>query len=312
MIYQILIFVVAITLLLISANFFTKAAEKIGKWLKLSPFVIGVFIVGIGTSLPELVSGILSVINNTSEILPGNIMGSNISNILLVTGFAVAINRKTIVLQSAYIYVDLHFLLGAFTVFYILAYDGVIEFIEASIGLLIFVIYAFYLIKGGAEEKHLDTDSKKEIKKFPVVQMLILIIAAVGIYFGADYTVSSLSEIAIELNVPASVVALTALSLGTTLPELTVNINAIRQGKAEMAIGNVLGSCIFNTLIIPGAAAMFGSISVPDNLISFALPVMAASGILFYLLAQDKKISAWEGLLFVAIYILFILKTAGF
>jgi cation:H+ antiporter len=113
------------------------------------------------------------------------------------------------------------------------------------------------------------------------------------------------------MGIPKSIVALTLLSLGTTLPELAVNIAAIRQGKAEMAIGNVLGSCIFNTLVIPPIAAAVGNIHLPGNLLSFSLPLMAGCGLLFYLLTQDKKISVWEGLMLVCLYILFMLKTAN-
>jgi cation:H+ antiporter len=122
-------------------------------------------------------------------------------------------------------------------------------------------------------------------------------------------SISSLEKIAIDLSIPKSLVALTILSLGTTLPELAVNISAIKQGKAEMAIGNILGSCIFNTLVIPSIASFFGKITVPDSLLQFSLPVMAACGLLFYLLTQDKKISVWEGLMFICLYGLFIFKT---
>jgi cation:H+ antiporter len=306
---QIIIFVAALATLLLAAKFFTNSAEEIGKWMKLPSFVIGVFIVGIGTSLPELISGIISVKAGLSEILPGNVIGANISNILLITGLAVALNRKGIVIASAYLYIDLHFLLGSFFYLYIIAYDGKIELMESFIGLIIFIIYSIYLIKGG--ELPPGTIEKEEKLKFPVKSLLILLAAGVGIYFGADYTVSSLNVIALRLGIPNEVVALTLLSLGTTLPELAVNVSAIRQGKAEMAIGNILGSSVFNTLVIPGAAAMIGTITVPANLIAFSLPVMAASGLLFYLLAQDKKISVWEGLMFVCLYLLFIMKTAS-
>jgi cation:H+ antiporter len=119
-----------------------------------------------------------------------------------------------------------------------------------------------------------------------------------------------LGKIAISLHVPSSIVALTLLSLGTTLPELVVNISAIRQGKAELAVGNVLGSCIFNTLVIPPVASLFGTITVPRDLWVFSLPVMAASGLLFYMLAADKKMSVYEGLLFVSIYVVFVLHIA--
>jgi cation:H+ antiporter len=129
-------------------------------------------------------------------------------------------------------------------------------------------------------------------------------------YFGAEYTIASLEQMALLLNIPSSLVALTLLSIGTTLPELAVNISAIRQGNAEMAIGNVLGSCVFNSLVVPPAAAILGTINVPANLLGFSLPVMAAAGLLFYLLTQDKKMSVWEGLLFVTLYALFILKVS--
>jgi cation:H+ antiporter len=301
-----LIFILALLGLLLSAKFFTNSAVKIGAYFGLPSFVIGVFIVGIGTSLPELISGIISVKNQSSEILSGNIIGANISNILLVTGLAVVINRKNITLSSGYIYIDLHYLLGSILFFCIIAYDGHIGLVECLFGFLMFIVYCMYLIKGEPENI---SNKTIETKGFSVVPFLILTVSAAGIYFGADFTISSLEKIANDLSVPKSIVALTLLSLGTTLPELAVNISAIKQGRAEMAIGNVLGSCIFNTLFIPSIASFFGTISVTQNLLKFSLPVMAASGLLFYLLTQDKKISVWEGFMFICLYGLFILKT---
>ncbi len=309
MFVSILIFIAALTVLLVAAQLFTRAAEQIGGWLTLSPFVIGVFIVGIGTSLPELISGIISTGKGLSEIVPGNIIGASISNILLITGLAVVLNKKSISLNSTYIYIDLHFLLGSFFFFYLIAYDGIIRWTEAIAGILIFLVYSFYLIKGG--EKKTETETTQIQTTFPVKSLLLLIGSAVGIYFGADYTISSLEKIALGFNVPASLVALTLLSLGTTLPELAVNISAIRQGKAEMAIGNILGSCIFNSLVIPGAASIISDVKVPHELTAFSLPVFAACGLLFYLLTQDKKISIWEGMMFICLYGLFILKISG-
>lgn len=240
MVVDLLIFAVSLAVLIIAAKFFTNAAEALGKWLGLPTFVIGIFIVGIGTSLPELISGILSVKQGVSEILPGNIFGANISNLLLVTGFAVAFYRKSINLGSTYIYIDLHFLLGSFFIMYMVAYDGVITFSEAFIGIFVFIIYSVYLIKGGVAEGGQGTETSK--KKAPLKEILILLAASIGIYFGADYTISSVQSIARGLAVPEAIIAVTVLSLGTTLPELAVNITAVRQGKAEMAIGNVLGS----------------------------------------------------------------------
>lgn len=307
MVITLLIFVMALMLLLASAKFLTNSAEMIGDYLKLPPFVIGIFIVGIGTSLPELISGIFSVNRGVSEILAGNIMGANISNILLVTGLAVVLNKKTIILVSNYIYIDLHFLLGSFMYFSIIALDGNIKFIEAFIGLIIFFIYSIYLIKGSSLKNGARLSKNHS---FPYKHLALFVVSCIGIYFGADYTITSLIKIASSLNVPNAMVALTLLSIGTTLPELAVIISAIRKGKSEMALGNVLGSCIFNTLVIPPITSALGDVTVPASLVSFSLPVMAACGLFFYLLTQDKTISVWEGLMLICLYALFILKVA--
>ncbi len=316
MILQLLIFFGALAVLIFSANQFTNAAEKIGAYFNMSQIVIGIFIVGLGTSLPELFSGSLSVLQGHSEILTGNIIGSNISNILLITGVIIAASKKGIDLKSLYIFIDLHFLMGSFFYFCLIAYDGEIKMYESVAGFIFFFIYSRYLMSNsdkGSEMEDLEnlTDEKDEGNhrmKFPIKSLAILLATCVGIYFGADYTVSSLGKIATMLKVPSSIIALTLLSLGTTLPELVVNIGAIRAGKAELALGNILGSCTFNIFVIPGIASLFGAIHVPDGLLGFPLPVMVGSGILFYMLTADKKMSVYEGYLFIALYVVFILQ----
>jgi cation:H+ antiporter len=309
MVTNILIFIAALMLLLFSARIFTKNAGEIGKYFRLPEFAIGIFIVGIGTSLPELISGILSVKAGVSSIVPGNIIGACIANLLLVTGVALVFYRKPFQLNSAYIYIDLHFFVGSFLSFTVIAYDGVITWQESIFGMMIFILYSIYLVKGGQLE---DVMSDEEAKTYtpPAKAVLYIMLASVGIYFGADYTVSSIESIAKNLSIPESVIALTVLSIGTTLPELAVNISAVSSGKAEMAIGNVLGSCAFNTLVIPFLVSAYGPISVPQNLIYFSLPFMLVAGLLFYLLTQDKKMSLWEGLLMIGLYSLFIFKVA--
>ena len=310
MLVQILIFVAALSALLMAARFFTQSAEIIGGWLRMSPFIIGVFIVGIGTSLPELVSSILSVRQGLSEIVPGNVMGANISNILLITGVVAYLNKIELRLTRSYIFIDLHYLIGGLLIFTVISYDGQINWAEGLFGVFAFIVYSFYLLKEGDKGPDSSVQEEKSTA-FPVKAFLILLLAGVGIYFGADYTISSLSAIAGALGIPPAIIALTLLSLGTTLPELAVNIAAIREGKAEMAVGNVLGSCIFNAMVVPGAASFFGTINVPQALIGFSLPFMLGAGLFFYLLTQDKKISRWEGILFILLYGLFLVKVAN-
>ncbi len=305
-----LFFLLALALLIQSARFFTQGAEKWGKFLGMPEFVIGIFIVGIGTSLPELIASMMSTYKGISEIVPGNIMGANISNILLITGTVALIHKIDIHLSSRYIFIDLHYLIGCIFVFVLICVDGNINWIEGLFCLFIFVVYSLYLIKNEIPETTTSHTRKKG--KAPWKALLFLMAGAAGIFFGADYTITYLEKIALDWKIPASIVALTILSLGTTLPELVVNIGAIRQGKAEMAIGNVLGSCVFNLLVVPAGASFIGTVSIPDNLLHFSLPVMAASGLFFYLLTHDKRISRWEGMLFILLYLLFVVKVSGF
>lgn len=303
-----LIFTVSLAVLIFSARIFTNSAERIGLYYQLPPLVIGIFIVGVGTSLPELVSAIISAHNGVSEIVAGNIFGSNISNILFITGVVALIHKIDIHLSSKYIFIDLHYLIGSIFAITLFSYDGVIEWHESIIGLFIFVVYSLYLVKNEAvvpDQKKMKLNNRG---KFPVKNLGLLLVGGFGIYLGAEYTISSLSEIAVGFEIPNSIVALTVLSLGTTLPELVVNIQAIRKGQAEMAIGNVLGSSVFNCLVVPSIASFIAPLAVPDELLHFALPVMIASGLFFYLITHDKRISRWEGMLFVLIYIIFLLK----
>lgn len=308
MISALLIFAISLAVLIFSAQKFTDSAENIGNYFKMPSFVIGVFIVGIGTSLPELVSAIVAVSKGMSEIVSGNVIGANISNILLITGTIAVFHRRDIVLSSKYIFIDLHYLLGSVFILALFSYDGVIEWHEAIIGILVFLFYSLYLIKNETPEFSQEPTERDSKTPFPFMSFVLLIAAGYLIYLSADYTVSSLEQIATALEIPRYVVALTILSIGTTLPELAVNLSAIKKGKAEMAVGNVLGSSVFNSLMVPSVASFFGNLEVPENLLHFSLPVLGACALFFYLITQDKRISKWEGILFIMIYILFLIE----
>ena len=311
MLTWIFVFIAALVVLLVSSKFFTGAAEKIGVSLGFSPFVIGVFIIGIGTSLPELISGFLAVNSGTSQIVAGNILGANISNIFLISGIAALLAKKRIDLGSQYIMIDLHFMLGGAFLLVLVMYDGTIVLPEGLFLLGAFITYTIYILKSGGKAEVLAEEVAKPKNNGIGKQVLILLGCGAGIYFGADYTVLSIEKMAGIAGIPPSIISLTALSLGTTLPELSVNISAIRQGKAEMAIGNVLGSCVFNSLAIPGLVGLSGTINVPTDLLYFSLPVLVIASLFFYLLTLDKKISPYEGILFIIFYAFFLYKVAS-
>lgn len=308
MLLLLLTFVGSLLLLLLSARFFTGAAERIGLALGLSPFMVGVIIVGVGTSLPELVSGLVSVSRGASEIVSGNVLGANASNLLLILGAITIFSLlRPVYLGEQYIAIDLHFLVGSAFLLGVVMMDGKVGRIEGLVLCITYVIYMIYLLRSGNS-----ADSASNPRpRLPLRDLLVVGLSAVGIYFGANFTVSSLQGLAVVLGVPAAIVAVTILSLGTTLPELAVSTTAARQGKASLAVGNILGSCVFNALVVVGVSSVVGGVNVPDSLRGFALPFVLGACVLFYLLVQDKRISHWEGMLFVVAYALFVLKVSG-
>ncbi|MCS7067767.1 MAG: sodium:calcium antiporter [Meiothermus sp.] len=302
-----LTFIASLALLLISARLFTGAAERIGLALGLSSFMVGVIIVGVGTSLPELVSGLVSVSQGVSEIVSGNVLGANVSNLLLILGVSTVFSvLRPVYLGEAYIAIDLHFLVGSAFVLGVVMFDGVVGRVEGLCLLAVYGVYVAYLLKEGGSGQKSET-------RPPIAgrDLLMVGLCAVGIYFGADWTVSSLQGLASGLGVPTAIVAVTILALGTTLPELVVSITAARQGKASLAVGNILGSCVFNALVVVGAGAVYGGVKAPPELTGFALPFVVGSALLFYLLVQDRRISSWEGMLFLLMYVLFVLEVSG-
>jgi cation:H+ antiporter len=306
------IFAISIAFLIGSAKFFTQAAEILGYRFGLSPFAIGVVIVSVGTSLPELISAIVATRGGDSEIVPGNVIGSSLSNILFVLGLTVLVSPKRIDLGSQYIYIDLNFLAGAAFIVVVTMFDGEVLFPEASIGIIAYAIYLFYLLKAGTTSAEQDVSRGAPPSSLTPIWKSVLTIIASGIviFLSAGQTISSLSTIAETLGVSKAIVSMTLLSIGTTLPECVVSMSAAIAGKAELAVGNVLGSCIFNSLAIPGIAACFGSLRVPSELVQFSLPVYGAIVLIFYLLTQDKRISHFEGALLLLLYVLFIGKVS--
>ncbi len=309
------VFIVSIAILILAARFFTQSAEVIGLSLGMSPFAVGVVIVSVGTSLPELISSVIAVSTGSSEIVAGNICGSSISNLFFVLGLTTVFSKKSIQLGDQYIFIDLHFLLGSVALLAVMMLDGVITWTEGIIALAGYIIYTTYLLREGSAEQDLLLDKSvqqtKPNTRVQVKEVAIIAIGAFFIFLGAKYTIEALENIADAANISKAVVSVTVLSLGTTLPEAVVSATAAAQGKGDIAVGNILGSCIFNAMAITGVASLIGNVSAPTEILRLPLPIHAVGALLFYLLTQDKNISRWEGFLFLLIYILFIEKISG-
>lgn len=312
MLSSLAIFAASLAVLLAAARYFTYSAERVGLALGMSPFAIGVLIVSAGTSLPELVSSVVAVSRGSSEIVVGNVLGANLSNLLLVTGTVAVVGRRQIKLGDEYILIDLHFLLGSALLFALSLQDRSISRIEGAFLLAAYLVYVHYLMSEGRTEKDLTlgTSTGPASTRFPWRDAAVMVVASAMIYGGARFTVSSLESLAQLAGIAPDLVALTLLSLGTTLPELVVSATATREGRADVAIGNVLGSCVFNTLTVAGTASLVGPLSGSPDMMSLPLPAFGASALLFYLLTLDKQVSRWEGMLFLILYGLFIIEVA--
>jgi cation:H+ antiporter len=310
MLIPLLIFAGSLALLLIAAQFFTGAAERIGLAFGLPPFVVGVLIVAVGTSLPELVASLLAVRAGTSEIVTGNVLGSTASNLLLVLGMVSALSRTSrIDVGEQYILIDLHFMLGGMVLLSAMMLDGQVDRLEGVLLLVAYGVFVTYLIRDGRTATA-DADHEKLLaeESGSVWRDAVALVAAGGVIFlGGDFTVSALIQLATVLAISPAVASITILSLGTTLPELVISVTAARKGQAQLAVGNILGSCVFNMLAVAGASASLGVVAVPADLLRFAVPFVAAVTLFFYLLLQDKRLSRWEGILLLVMYVFFLL-----
>lgn len=304
------IFAVSLAFLLVAARIFTVAAEQVGRKMGFSPLVTGLVIVAIGTSLPELAASVSAARSSQSELISGNLLGSSLSNILLVLGLTALVAKRRVDLGDHYLYIDLHFLLATAWIVIVSFYDGKASFGETQVGMLAYLVYLFYLLSTAKEGAPNSFETQPGIWNRWSWLLLLLIGSGVVIDYSSRAAIDSLGKIASAIGISPAVVSMTLLSLGTTLPEAVVSVLAARRGKAELAVGNVLGSCIFNGLAIPGIVTWLSPISVPSELIGFSLPVYASAVLFFYLLTQDKKISPYEGAVLVLMYLLFLGKVA--
>lgn len=298
MLTYILIAVVSLAFLLFCSDKFIESAEKIGLSLGISPFIIGVTIVAFGTSLPELAASIASVYSGTSEIVVGNVVGSNITNILLVLGLTAMVGKK-IVLDFDVWDVDMPLLIGSSFLLMFTLYDGQLTLIESCLYLAALVGFLINSVTG-------NHDNSLETEKVDLRDVAFLIFGGIGVFVGAKYTIFGIEEISKLAGISPEVISLTFVALGTSLPEVVVSISAAKKGKHAIAVGNVLGSNIFNSYAVMAIPSLLGELAIPDNVIAFSLPFMVAMTVLFGAITLSKRIGKWEGLLLLILYTFYI------
>ncbi len=292
------LFIVALSVLLKASDWFINSAEQIGLAAGISPFIIGVTLIAFGTSLPELATSISAVYADASSIVAGNVIGSNITNILLVLSLTILFGREILIEHNIFD-VDLPILFGSAIILYFILLDGDVSYIDMTILIIGMIVFLTSSLSAGRTEK----------KSRPTVSWKVYAMLVVGgtlVYFGAVYTIEAIVNISSSIGISEDVIALSVVALGTSLPEIVVSISAAKMGKASIAVGNVIGSNIFNTFAVMGIPRIFGSLEITDDILTFSLPFMVAVTILFLFICLSKRISKWEALLMIMLYVIYI------
>ena len=327
LIFKIILLIVGFVLLIKGADIFVEGSSSIAKKLKVPPLIIGMTIVAMGTSLPEAAVSVSASMNNANSLAVSNVVGSNIFNLMMVLGICALFNNLSVgkdVLKRDYPFSIFCAILMIFLGVFGLKEDGSygmnweIDRLAGIIYLVLFIGFITVLIvsamkarkraleTGVAAERSLADEMEEEVKDLPVWKSIIfIIIGMVAIKFGGDWVVDGAVAIAGAIGVSDTIIGLTICAVGTSLPELVTSIVAARKNQLDMAVGNVIGSNVFNILFVLGIAATISPIPFAvENIIDIC--VLIAFSVLIYIFCITKKsINKIEGGVMVALYVIF-------
>lgn len=301
--------VIGFLLLVKGADFFVDGASSIAKKLAIPSFVIGLTIVAFGTSAPELAVSISAAMKGSNDIAIGNVVGSNIFNTLVVLGASAALTP--IAVEKGIIKKDYPLSIYAAVLLGILAMDTILFKAEAMTlgrvdGIILLIAFAFFMyttVKAGLDQRAAGGD-EEEIEVMPVWKSLVLLVAGLaGIVLGGDMSVEGAKEIARVLGLSEALIGLTIVAFGTSLPELVTSVIAAKKGESDIAVGNVIGSNLFNIFFILGVSATILPMNVSGTYL-YDIAVLVAVMVLTYLpIAKTKKVSRPMGIIMMLVYV---------
>lgn len=311
------LFIIGFVILIKSADWLVDGAASIAKRYAIPELVIGLTIVSFGTSMPELIVNVLASLNGSSELAIGNIFGSNIANILLILG-ASALVRPLPIQKSIY-YTEIPISLVATFMVGFLANANLfgksvglaISRLDGLLLLLFFGLFMtyIYVISRDKKEELIDNSGESTMEMMSMTKSLVLIVVGLaGLFIGGKWIVDGAIVIATSFGLSESFIGLTIIAVGTSLPELVTSVMAAKKGKADMAIGNVIGSNIFNIFWILGLSATIKSLPFNELNNDDILMLIFSNTVLIFAVINGKKpaVSRFEGLVFVAIYFAYI------
>lgn len=344
MLTQMLLFGAGLLLLVKGSDFFVQAAASLAKKLGVSEFVIGLTLVALGTSVPELASALAAVFRQQGDMVLGTVIGANVANLLLIAGLAGALaavrTRREMIGRDGYI------MLATTALFCLFAWNGYFSRLEAAAMLLVYVAYTLFLFtaKAGMGEEYgfrrflnylfrfqylltirdgvsagfgraraeggrniADRKIARAFREGIIKDLLLLAASGTAIAFGADFFVGAAVFFAGLFKLPPVVIGASIVSLGTTLPEMSVSVAAARKGFGHIALGNVLGSCIANIGLIVGAAGLVRPLGVARQGLPLLLGfLLFASLLLLVFIRTAWRIRRWEGILMLGLYVIYV------
>ena len=305
-------FILGLGALYLGADLMIRGASRLARRLGVNALVIGLTVVAMGTSAPELLVGVVATVRQSGDIAVGNVIGSNVANIALILGIAALI--RPIRVQMRLLVREVPIMIFASLAFYIFALDGELSRFDGLSLLVGFVAYTLYLLEGARRES---PAIEVEYQKFvptggTLVNHLFLTVVGLGILLGgAHFVVSGASQTARFLGVSELAIGLTVVAIGTSLPELATAIAASVQDEGDILVGNVVGSNIFNLLSVLGVTSVVRPLAISPTVISVEAPVMLAVSILVLpFVWTTLRLTRWEGGIFLAAYIAFIVLLA--
>lgn len=299
-IIQVVILLVGFVFLIKGSDFFVDGASSIAAILKVPTIIVGLTIVAFGTSAPEAAVSITSSLTGNNAMAVSNVIGSNLFNILMVIGVAALLGD--LLMEKSVLNKDLPFLVGItllFAAFILIGWD--ISSIEGIILLAILVAYVIYLIYNARKSGAMGVVDKPELT-LPK-SIIYMIIGLAGIIIGGDFVVDGASAIAIALGMSETLVGLTIVAIGTSLPELVTSLTALKKGENQLVIGNVIGSNIFNILFVLGASSAISAIPLDSSMLIDVVFMIFVTLLCFVFGKTQDKYDKKEGIILVTLFI---------
>ncbi len=303
--------VVGLAVLILGADLLVRGASRIALRFKISPLVVGVTVVAFGTSTPELLISIQAALAGSPDITMGNVVGSNICNLALVLGVTALITPIPVANDS--IRIDWPMTMGSSLLLYFLVREGMVNDYDGVFFIVLLIVYVVFIIRRSRKKNLAASDLGIDVEvpsegsnKSLLKDIFLIIIGGAGLYFGSDWFVNSARDIAIYLGVSERIVGVTVVAIGTSLPELVTSVVAAFKKETDLAIGNLLGSNIFNILSILGITSLISEIEVSDIMInSDMIWMLAITLVLLPMMVLNKKIDRYEGLILVGTYVFY-------